>query len=191
MLQSAIAFASRCARLIVVFFNDKSILAKRLPHIYGPKSILTYLYRLYAISHAGLLLTAQWHTFAVSAAGFVINAVAVGASLGFYGGLTKLAAIPHFFALGYPAWVTWNALRALSIGTSPVAWVSCAVALLFYVPVLVGDLGEFYQVFGQRKYYVLMPNGVVHPLVTWTRADSTIELDMSVMFMTAVPSKDE
>ena len=188
-MQAFLDFASRSAELIGHFFSKDSILAQRLPHIYGPNCMFSYLYKLYGASFAGLLLSGQLSTFAVSVGGFVFNAVAVGASLGLYGGLTKLASIPHMVALGYPAWVVWNDLQLVSMTASPVTWLSCVAALAFYIPALVGDVGELYQVFVQGKYYVLMPDGVVHPLKTWTTPDSSVKLDMSVMFMTAVPPK--
>eukprot|EP00466_Bigelowiella_natans_P004011 jgi/Bigna1/71185/fgenesh1_pg.14_\ len=191
MLEDLFSFARRSAKLIVHFFKDDSILAKRLPHIYGPNSVLTYLYKLYGASFIGFLLCGRFDILIVNVGGFVVNAVGVGSMLGVYGGLTKLASIPHFVGLGFPALVVWRNFQLMSRIESPLAWISCLASLAFYIPVLVGDIGELYQVFGQGKYFVLMPDGVVHPLKTWVKPDVSIKLDMAAMFMTAIPAADD
>mmetsp|Transcript_6134 Transcript_6134/g.14787 ORF Transcript_6134/g.14787 Transcript_6134/m.14787 type:complete len:193 (-) Transcript_6134:363-941(-) len=189
MLEDFLAFTSRSAKLVVHFFKEDSILAKRLPLIYGPRSILSYLYRVYAASFAGFLISGRIRLLAVSVGGFAFNAVGVGAVLGVYGGFTKFASIPHLIALGYPAWMVGEELKGLSVARAPLAWASCAASLAFYVPVLLGDLGELYQLFVQHKFYVLMPDGVVHPLKTWTTPDTSVRLDMTDMFVTAIPAQ--
>lgn len=184
--QRFLSFARRSAHLIGHFFSPESILAKRLPHIYGPHCLLSYLYKLYALSFLGFALAGQRDLLLVSAGGFIANAVSVGAVFGFFGGFTKLASIPHLIALGFPAWRTFLALPA-SPAEQPLAFVSCAAALAFYVPVLAGDFGELFQVFVQRKYLVLLPSGAVHPMRGWTDIDRSVTLDFSEMFVTARP----
>jgi len=115
----------------------------------------------------------------------------VAASIGVFGGLTKLASIPHFLALGGAAVATCVELRSLTLSEAPLAWVSCVAALAYYVPVLLGDIGELHQVFVQNRYFVLMPDGVVHPLTSSWEPDRSVALDMTAMYLLALKAEDQ
>ena len=121
-----------------------------------------------------------------SLAGFIANAVGVAFSIGLYGGLTKLASIPHFIALGYSAAFAIGELISLTFFESPLAWISAFAALSYFIPVLIGDIFELHQVFIQKRYFVLMPDGVVHPLKTRWEPDTSVSLDMTVMYKAAI-----
>ena len=170
------------AKLIPAYFNYDSVLAKRVPAFYGPHCLPTYLYRVWSLSNVGLILCRDYSMLAVSISGFLANAVGVSASIGFHGGLTKLASIPHMLALGSAAAATCAALTSTSLFSSPLAWVSYVSALLYYFPVVLGDIRELYQVFVLKRYFVLMPDGVVHPLDPWWGPDKSVTLDMTVMY---------
>ena len=134
------------------------------------------------MSNVGLLLCRDYVMLAVSTGGFIANAVGVSASIGFHGGLTKLASIPHMLALGSAAAATCTALASSSPSSTPLAWVSYASALCYYIPVLLGDIRELHQVFFQKRYFILMPDGIVHPLDSSWGPDTSVKLDMSVMY---------
>ena len=170
------------AKLIPAYFDYDSVLAKRVPAFYGPHCLPTYLYRLWSMSNIGLLLCRDYKMLAVSIGGFIANAVGVSASIGFHGGLTKLASIPHMLALGGAAAATCAALASSSLSSTPLAWVSYVSALCYYIPVVLGDFRELHQVFIQKRYFVLMPDGVVHPLDSSWGPDTSIKLDMTVMY---------
>uniref|UniRef100_A0A0G4HPC2 Uncharacterized protein n=1 Tax=Chromera velia CCMP2878 TaxID=1169474 RepID=A0A0G4HPC2_9ALVE len=184
------SFASRGAKLITHFFSSDGLLAKRLPLFYGPNCLFSYLYKLYIASFVGLLLGGRYATLAVGVAGFILNAVGVASTLALHGGLSKLAALPHLAALSPAAWAVSVDLWETAPGSSPVAWLSYVAALSFYVPTLIVDISDLFQFFVRRKYFVLMPDGSVHPLKTWREPDTSVTLDMRVMFATAVPDPE-
>ena len=173
-LNFLVDFVVRSATLITVFFNDQSILARRVPVFYGPRSVLSKLYRVYVAAFAGFLLSLHFHLFFTLCWTFLGNAVGVGFLLGWYGGLVKLASIPHFLTLGYAAFVLIGALLN-DVTLLSLSGVSCVGALSFLIPVLIGDVLELYQWFILGQHYVLMPSGTVHPVKGWLTVDRSVK----------------
>lgn len=183
----AVRFLARSAKLLGHFFKSDSILSKRVPRFYGPNCFFTYLYRAWVGSLIGFVVSGKLDVFITSCVCFVGNAVGVGSTLGFYGGLTKIASIPHILSFGYAARAVVRELLVTQAASSPVGWLACVASLSFYIPVLFGDIIDLWQVFVQGKRFVMLPNGVVHPLLSWTEVDKSVALDLTVMFKTALP----
>eukprot|EP01130_Rhizamoeba_saxonica_P019028 TRINITY_DN9748_c0_g1_i1.p1 TRINITY_DN9748_c0_g1~~TRINITY_DN9748_c0_g1_i1.p1 ORF type:complete len:194 (+),score=14.58 TRINITY_DN9748_c0_g1_i1:26-607(+) len=177
------SFLTRSIKLMKHFFNSNSILSKRLPSIYGPHSLMTKIFKLYYLTYLGFLYYQKYDIFLKSLIGFTSNALGVLTMLGIYGGVVKFMSITHLLSLSYPMYLVVKELLENEMGGYSVV---CGCALLFYVPVLLFDVWDLVQLFVWKKYYCLMPTGVVHPLVGWFGVDHSVSLDMKVMFRTAV-----